>query len=284
MTYLSAQQSVEDSEPRELLKIAINDVETHWHTSATRDITYSGAVYTSIAIERGELVVPTAENENDMVVSLPIDHALCRRWTQQAIPPKSVQVTLYVQDGSETEQQWTGFIESMSAEDRIAKFNATPRARRWLARQVPWVQVGPNCPAMVYDSACGVSRTGSHSGLAFKVSTTVISVSGRDVRVDLGSVSRNGTWAQYGELVHTDSGERMTIASQADANPGVSSVAVLTMQAQIVGMQIGDAVDVYAGCDWSIGTCSQRFNNRQNFRGLPNKASSNPFVKGIRGQ
>jgi hypothetical protein len=110
----------------------------------------------------------------------------------------------------------------------------------------------------------------------------VISVSGRDVRVDLTGVTAGDTyradWAKFGEFVHVASGERMTIRLQTDLNPGVSTVADLSLQMPIVGLQIGDSVEVYAGCDWLVQTCNGKFGNKNNFGGFPELPTKNPFI------
>lgn len=280
MTFLSAAQSVEDSEPRELVVISINDDSTVYrHTSATRDIVYDGVLYTAIAIDRGEIAVTMPAVENDMILMLPIDHAVVRRYCQAGIPPKRVTVTVYRQDGGETEIIWVGDVTSMNAEGRVAKFRVPSRAGEWMLRPLPGVTAGRECGHLLYDTGCGVSRSGEGpTGTDHLIASTVIYANGRDVRVDLGHVARNGTWAENGELLHLDSGERMTISLQTDLNPGVSGVADLRMQMQIVGLSVGDTVWVFAGCDHSIEECRTKFDNKDRFLGFPQLPTKNPFI------
>lgn len=279
MTFISAEQSAEDSQPRELYSIVVNDgVTIYRHTSATRDISYSGDVYTSIALERGEVAITMPGDEKDLIVTLPIDHAFVRRWTAQAVPPRKAELTVYRQNGGETEQIWNGPITSMNAESSVAKFRVPSRAGEWMLRLIPLFTAGRECSNVLYDTACTVSRTGSFGGLAFKVTTTVIYVNGRDVRVDLGDTDRNGSWAEGGELLHTATGDRMTITLQTDLNAGISAVADLRMQMQIVGLKVGDSVEIYAGCDHDMTSCRDKFDNRPNFRGFPSMPSQNPWA------
>lgn len=283
MTFLAAEGSTQDSEPRELVVIARSDGPVYYLTSASSDITYNGQRYTALALERGEVAVTMPGEEKELILTLPIDHALCRRWTQQAVPPRKVTVTVYRQNGGETEQIWIGDVTSMAAERGVSKFRVPSRAGEWMLRSLPSRMVGTKCPFVLYDSRCLVSREGSTGGVSHKVVTTVISVSGRVVTASLLSTSRNGTWSLNGELVHVPTGERMTVNNQADLNAGVSAVAQLTMQAPIVGMRAGDSIEVYAGCDWTIATCNTRFGNRQNFGGFNAMPLSNPFVPGSGG-
>lgn len=282
MTFYGAESSVEDSEPRELIDISINDgATTYAHTTATRDITYGSTVYTAIAASRGEIAVTMpGEQSNDVTLTLPIDHALARRYTQQGVPPKKIDVTIRRQNGGETEVIWAGFITSMAAEDRKAMFRVASRAGEWMLRVIPTDTVGRACPVILYSEACGVDEDGDKDGLAFKVTTTVISVAGRDIRVDLGSTDRNGTWAEGGDVYHPSTKERMTVGLQVDSNPGFSAVATLTMQAQIIGLRAGDAVEIRRGCNHDVDACENDFGNRQNYKGFPHMPSTSPYPYG----
>jgi hypothetical protein len=271
MTFLAAEASVESSSPRELVEFWINPPTGQvWrHTSASRDIFHNGNRWTAIAMDRSQIEVSLPADEKALEIKMPIDHALCRRWTRQATPPDRVRVRVYRQNGGETRQIWAGEITAMTAEQSIAKFRVPSQAGEWMMRVIPSVNASTKCPYAVYDGRCGLSRTGSSGGLAFKVTANVIAVAGREITIDLGSTSRNGTWALLGDVFHTGSGERRTIGGQTDLDAGVSSVSRLTMSAIIPELKFGDSVDVSAGCDWTIDICHSRFGNKRAFGGLP---------------
>lgn len=279
----TAHASVQDLEARELIVISTNDGAgpVHRHTTATRDIVYDSNVFTAIAADRGEIGVTVAGDPKELLLTLPIDHALCRRYTQQGVPPRKIAVTVYQQAGGVTETIWSGLIAGMQAENSVARFRIPSRAGEWMLRQIPNLVVSRQCGHPLYGDRCGVSRAGSSpGGLAHLVTTTVISYSGRDVRVDLATTDRNGAWAEGGELVHPSSGERRSIGSQADDNPGLSGVTVLTMEMQIVELRIGDTVQIYRGCNRTISECSSSFGARQSFGGFPQLPDSNPWTPG----
>lgn len=266
----------------ELFKIERSDGVTYYHTSGVRDVEYDGQRWTAIAMDRSEVAIVMPGEDEDMTLTLPIDHELCRRWVQMMTPPRSVAVTVWRQTSEGTDQIWYGEITDMGAERSVAKFRVPSSAGEWMLRQVPSVSVGRTCGVMLYSTPCGIAETGSHNNLAFRVSTTVIAVNGREVRVDLGSTSRNGDWAVHGIVRHVATGEAQTVDAQDDLSPGVSSVAVLTMRAPIPGMKVGDSVQILAGCDWTLKTCHEKFGNRQNFRGMPELDEANPFTPGSR--
>jgi uncharacterized phage protein (TIGR02218 family) len=276
MSFYDDEASAEDNKPDEFYDIAIGDpaTTTYYIASANRDLLVGSQIYTAIPVARSEIRQSGIGSPKELVLSLPVTHALVQRYLLQGIPPRVITVTAYRRQltSNETETIWTGRITSMSIDGRVAKFRVPSRFTETALRVLPNISSGRMCPHVLYDDSCKVSRVGSSpGGVAHVVTTTVLYVSGRDVRVDLVTTDRNGAWAVGGELVHTPTGERMTIHDQTDASPGISSVATLTMQLQIPGMAVGDSVDVYAGCDHSIsGTngCSTKFGNRQNFGGF----------------
>lgn len=273
--------SVQDNNPRELVHIEINDGagDEYFHTSASRDISYGGDIYTAIAMDRGALTVIVPNEETELVLTLPIDHALVRRWPAQAAPPMKVVVTLmrmYPDDTVKTE--WVGEIRDMASDGGAARFRIPSRAGQWMLKTVPSFTLSDQCVHALYDTRCAVSRTGSGpGGVAHKVTATIISKTGRDIKVDLATTDRNDDWALDGEIVHTSSGERRSVIAQSDIDPGVNGIATLTMNLPIPELVVGDSVDVYAGCDHDIDTCVEAFGNRQNYLGWHHKPARDFF-------
>ncbi len=257
----------------------------HRITTADHDVSYLGVLYTATPAHRSHVGTPSVTDDSaEMELTLPIDHAFVRRYLQMLIPPLRPMVTvrrLYLPT-EDIEFLWTGDITSMAVDDdnTEATFRCPPRASEAARRLLPTLAVSRSCPYFLYGPGCNVSRSASVGGLAHRVSATAIYVNGRDVRVDLGSVSRGGTWSELGELVVTSgtgNGDRMSIRKQTDLSPGFSSVADLSMQLPIPGLKNGDSVDVYAGCDHTIDTCRVKFENKDNFGGYPQLPDENPF-------
>lgn len=287
MSVESIEASEQDSSPRELYDIT-HGVTIYRLTSADHDIVQNGQLYTATPMMRGEIGAPIVDdNESDLEVTLPIDHAFVRRYLQQFVPPQKITVLLrrmYFPSG-DVETVFVGEITSMSCDDdnTEATFRVPVRSSEAAVRQLPVLSVSRACPYILYGPGCLVDRNASVGGLAHKVSATVLYVNGRDVRVDLADTDRNGIWAEGGELVVTSGtalGERMSIRSQSDLNPGFSSVADLSMQLPIPGLQVGHSVDVFAGCDHTIDGeegCRIKFDNKDNFGGFPSLPTANPF-------
>lgn len=278
----SIESSEQDSSPRELIEIAHGTV-AYYLTTGTRAISYSGHVYAATAAARGDLGPAGAGQTNkELAVTLPIDHAFTKRYLQMLSPPKSITITLRrYYSPTVVETAWVGIVAGVSVNDdgTEATFRCPSKAASALLRVIPGVTAQRTCPHTLYGTMCGIARTDTDpDGLAHQITTTVIGVNGRDVRVDLLDTGRNGSWAELGEIEHVSSGEIMTVIKQTDLNPGVSSVAVLTMQTVLPPLKIGDSVKISAGCNRSIETCHRRFQNRQRFGGFNRLPKSNAHL------
>lgn len=285
MSFDSLEASVQDSQPREYGQIVHGNV-TYRFSFADRDLVVGGVIYPAIAGMRGPQKPAGVGNATEMILTLPIDHAFCRRYTANGVAPKVCLCTIWRQqsDGS-TDQLWIGQILSMSVDDENteASFNVRSRGASALNRRLPTVSAGRMCPYVWGEALCGVDPNGTgRTGLPNKVTTTVLAIDGRTIRVDLSTIPaadplREG-WASNGSFKHVLSGEIMTVLSQDDESPGASTIAKVTLDSTIYGMKVGDSVEIEAGCGRDIVTCSAKFGNKQRFGGFPQLPTANPFV------
>jgi uncharacterized phage protein (TIGR02218 family) len=277
-TFLEDESSAEDNRPLEFYEIVMPSI-TYRHCSGTRDALINDTLYTAIPISRTTISVNTNNNTKELTVTIPITHAFVSGFINRSVPPKKVTLRIFrmQRTSGELEQIWSGIVTSVATEGRTAMLRVPSRAAQIFLRVIPNVSMGQLCPHVLYDDNCGVDRT----SVLFKVTTTLIYVNGRDIRLDIGSTAAD-QWSVHGELVHVSSGMRMAIRSQEYINLPFSSVVDISLQMQIPGMLIGDSVEVYAGCDHTLAQCNARFANRQNFGGFPERPSRNPFIPGHR--
>lgn len=245
-------------------------------TSGTRDVVVDGVIYTAEAVDRSAAGVPAIGKGGDQTIEIPIrpDHPIVKRWLWNGVPPKTATVVirkLYASNISEP--LWQGTIVALEADNANTKLHVSGMLGPPVRKRLPTITAGRQCQNVLYDDACKVDRN------SFKVSTTVLAIDGRRVRINFGDLSRDYDWFELGELVHVASGERMTIRDQDDDNSGVSTLTWLDIQQPIYGMKVGDAVDVYAGCFHGID-CATKFNNMINYVGMPAMPTRNPFFRG----
>lgn len=276
MTYLADESSTQDARPRDLYVISVNDIVRWRHTSASRDIVYDGQTYKAISMERGSIKL-SENDENEVALTLPVDHDLVRLWTRQGVPPQRVMVTvttLMLNSGA-VRRIWGGKITSLSCRGSTAEFLIPSRMIEALKKRLPTVSVSRACHHVLYASGtCRASRDGSSpAGVPFKCVTTTMVVNGRSVRLDLSNVPAanafRANWLVGGDLFHPASGERMTIVEQADANPGISTVTTVMLALTVPDLKTGDTVHVFAGCDRTVATCRDKFANQVNYGGQP---------------
>jgi hypothetical protein len=117
----------------------------------------------------------------------------------------------------------------------------------------------PACPAALGDSECGVNLASfTHTGTLDAVDATGLQLT------DAARAEANG-YFDYGLITMTSgasSGYSMEIKSY---TTGV----ILLQQPLPFGISAGDTYSARAGCDKTISTCKNTFNNIVNFRGFP---------------
>jgi uncharacterized phage protein (TIGR02218 family) len=267
MTFDTDERSVEDGRPRDLYTFDLPAV-TYRLTPGVRDIVFDGQTYRAVALSRENTRTPSpTSGETSLEISIVVSHPIVQRYLRAGIPPSSIDVTvrrLQLTSG-EAEFEWHGTVKSLSVDGEVAKLHVPSRLSEALIRRLPTLGVGRNCGHVLYDGSCTINRN------AFKVATTVsnIALDGRTITV-AGMGGHPDQWAQFGELLHLASGERMTVLSQLGTD--------VKIHLPIVDMQVGDSVEVYAGCAHDAGTCADKFDNLVNFGGMPELPTKNPFL------
>lgn len=277
MGFYDDELSVETSQPREYYRIqhgfdsSGNAATVYRLASGDRDVTYNGETFTATPVARGEWLVSPITGDVDFVLTLPANHALARRYVAVGgVPPQQVLVTVYrIQLNSmQPIQVWMGYVTSLAFEDHVAKFRVPSRTQQSMLRRLPIRTVRTDCPYVLFDSQCGLSRA------AYQCLAGTTFVDGRTVWVNTVN-SNPDQYYRDGELVMTDTGERMTIVDQKGL--------VLTLQQPIAELKFGKAVTLYPGDDHQRSTCRSKFNNVANYGGLPDRPTRNPFMPGNAG-
>jgi len=289
MSFDDDEKSEQDSEPIECFDIAMGPT-TYRVTSGISDVIVNGLLYTAEAMFRDERELTQISKQSDgtLEILLRADHAAARRWFQFAIPPAAATMTVYrlQRRSGESEQFWTGRIVSAKAGgDGAVRFTVSSLLGEPIRKSLPVLTAGVQCGHVLYDAGCRASRSGADpDGTPFRCATTVLHVEGRDVRLDLTNVpagsARRATWLKFGELVvigGAAAGERRTIRSQTDLNPGFSTVAQVSLALLIPNLKVGDAIETYAGCQHDILDCGGKFANKHNYGGLPYMNAANPY-------
>lgn len=126
---------------------------------------------------------------------------------------------------------------------------------------------GRNCPHCIYDSACSVDPA------LHNYTRTVTAITGQVVTFDPPTVPGEGTFT--GGYVEWDrGGTGVTELRGIEAAISDTQVKVL---GRLPGLEIGDSIDLHPGCDQTVATCKDGFNNLPNNGGYWFMPEKSPF-------
>lgn len=268
MTYLADEASPEASQPREVIRIVMSLVEYRIATG-TRDVVVNGKTYTAGTSARDEVAIASSKATGGVSIRLPITHPVVQRWLVSSASTGIVDVEILrkqVRSG-EYRSLYRGRARSLAVQDdnTVASIEVVARHVALLDQKLPRVLVGRGCPLLLYGQECQANPN------SFKVATTITALAGRDVTIATSLAAL--TWVVGGFLQHVASGERVLIYDQA-------TLTKFMIRRPVYGMRVGDAVNIYAGCDHTLDVCVQRFANGANFGGFPDLPGANPHVPG----
>lgn len=266
-TFDDDERSASQGRPIDLYTISTPTV-VYRLTSHAVDVSFAGSTYTALTMSRGAQQVAQDLTGRELVVYLPITHALVQRFAATGIPEREVLITLVrLQEKSQQAfQQWTGFACGLSIDGHLAAFRVPSATDDAFKIRLPTIRAQKLCNHILYDDRCQISRA------SFQVPTIISSGSSSTTLVVASMAGHPDAWAApAGEIVHTTSGERRQIIDQVGTT--------LTLNAPFATAVNGDAVTVFASCKHDLNDCQVKFNNVVNFGGMPwLNSAANPYV------
>lgn len=262
MSYEDTDDSVASSAPVEGYKF-IGSFKTYLYTSADEKILINGENYLPIAIKRANVKAGTQEDDTlSLNLDLPFDIDVVRDYAYAQTPPKlTLELYRQQQDTGEFVLYWTGIVRGFSVTDRTASIQVPSIFSLALKGEIPNVYFQSPCNHVLYDGRCGILRSDN------RVQTTVQATSPLEITLDTEPAAAHILAA--GEIVNLRTGERRLIL---DNNGSLIDIGY-----PFVDMLVGDEVEVVKGCDHSLQTCKDKFDNVINFGGFPYIPADNPF-------
>src|SRR5215208_1565927 len=201
MTFLADEQSVSASAPVELYTFTATGGIVYRLTSYDTDFTFASQLYTAVAISRTSTDITGSDEAQEMIITLPASSPLVKDNMFNVFPGKITATIVRVQQVSGLSQQvWSGFINSMTTEGRMAKLRVPSIMDDLLATAVPSVNYQQQCSHRLFDDGCTLSP------VSYSIDTTLVSMTGKVV-----TVAPFGTFPdvffQAGEMVHVASTE-----------------------------------------------------------------------------
>lgn len=259
MTYDVRETSRQSGEPIELYEFAWGENLLRVTSAKTTQL-YNSYLWQPALIQRGSIDFTTEKGRNNLKLSVVRDFPIADLF--RVMPPNDViVVTVHrfhtgdsdgavIWSGRVLNCEWTGSTASLNCEP-ISSSLQRVGLRRMYQRQ---------CPHVLYGTACGVNKS------SFNAVATLSAVSG----VTLTSTAFDGFADGYfaGGFIEFGS-ERRFITEHTGGT--------ITINLPLYELEVGDAVTAYAGCNHSLTTCHDKFNNALNYGGMPYIPTKNPF-------
>jgi uncharacterized phage protein (TIGR02218 family) len=264
MTVDARERSVCDGAPLELYEIVHGS--TAWrYTSADTAVVYDGHTYTPATITRGEVAMTVEDDQGQLEITVPRTHPVAALYIP-GLPLHPVTLTVYAghQDEAEWVIAWSGEFLSCAFKGSAATLTALP-VSRLLRRLVPATTYQAGCNWHLYSAQCGLDRAD------YVVEATLTSVSGATIEADAFDTF-DDRYFRLGEIVGPDGDARWV-----EEHLG----RVITLQAPLASLAVGDVVHAYPGCTRTRAAC-QAFDNYEHFLGFAFVPNKNPFVSGVR--
>jgi uncharacterized phage protein (TIGR02218 family) len=259
MSYVAREQSAHAGHPLELYRFALGDQQ--WlYTSADHEVAYGADLYQPVYIRRGGFTRggDARKSTIEIEVSAVNDVTLLFRsgWLAGLLV-----VTIYrhhhgdsdysvLWKGRVTGCKWAGSTATLTSDSVFTLFQRAGLRRVY--------QVG--CPHVLFGAACGLDASAwAHAELVTSVNVNQVVMAGAG---DLGAGYFTGGMLRLGDEY------RLIVGQSGDA---------LTLLDRIPGLAAGMEAIAWPGCSRSTATCAGKFNNIDNYGGLPFLPSKNPF-------
>lgn len=259
MTYTTVEQSVAGGRPVELYRFAQGT--RRWcYTSGQEPVDYRSETYMPLTLTRSAIEQTNEIPRSGLEITLPRDCPVATLFL--AAPPEGiVSVTLYRGHPPDPEfvTYWKGRVSAARFSGSTGQLSCEPIATS-LQRIGLRARYQLLCRHVLYSPSCGALRE------RFRVDGVVTQVSGTQVTVAAAAGLPDGYFTAG--MLATAAGLRLITAHHASE---------LTLTAPLIGLAVGDAVGLFAGCDHSKEQCASRFDNLDHFGGFPFIPVKNPF-------
>ena len=267
MTFDADARSIQDARPAELYTI-VTPTTTYRLTSYSVDVSFGGNTYTAATIGRDNIQVPAiGDTERQLQIKIALSHALAQDLLVGGIPLSTItaEVDILMQRAAALEMYFLGTVAQVSTDGNEVTLLVSGKIDQKMATALPNAVSQRVCQHGLYDTGCAITPT------SFQVSTTIATISSDGRTLTVASMGANpDQWAQYGKITRSADGESRSVITQTGTS--------LLIDTPFRTLVVGDAVVVNAGCDHTITTCRDKFNNRVNYGGNPLLPTKNILV------
>jgi uncharacterized phage protein (TIGR02218 family) len=244
-------------------------VDLYWrYSSADSDIVTGDETWLSRAISDGGVSQTGEAAAAQFQVTMPVTEDFPQAYIGSgSVPSDQVILTVRRFHSGDTESRviWVGTVSSLTQTDEIAcQINCDTLAASF-RRSGLRLCYTRSCPHALYDKRCTIDPN------ALKVAATVGSITGNSIY--------STTYDEGQDNYFSGGYLEWSLSNGATERKGIIShlSGVITIQGTFFSLAVGDTVAAYPGCDRTLTTCQNKFNNVLNFGGFPNTPGKSPF-------
>jgi len=268
VSFFEYDQTKESSKPIELYKFSMGD--NNWYyTSADKNITYDEIEYEAFPLKRGIIEQSPDLNRNSLKIET-LRNFVIADFFKVSSPEKPILLTIIGFDRNEINEEnycilWTGRLMSCQWEELTCTFFCESLLTMF-KRPALKKHYQLTCPYTLYGSACGLNKD------LYKYEGIVTSINHATIEINIGSTPNdnffNGGFLQYESP--TGVPYFRYIKSQ------IGNTLILNQVPY--DLSINDTIYCYPGCDHTMNTCKDKFDNLPNFGGFPWIPQLNPMT------
>lgn len=268
MAYADKEYSVADAEPFELYDFIRGTWSMYLTTKAEQFYVNESQIYEPAPISRSKVRQGQELRKDSISLVVPRGHDLAAEFINVA-PEETTSVTIRRLhrglDFSEAVVRWKGRV--IGAEPQGEKVEIICESL-YTSMRIAGLRTRAEliCQHSLYDSGCTVNEA-DH-----QVTDTIDSVSGSTVTMTAISGSYADGWFSGG-ILRTGDNSRFIVAHAGNT---------ITLSRPLKELEAGLSVDLSPGCDRTMATCRDKFNNILNYLGFPWMPTQNPFQVSIK--
>lgn len=262
MSYLTYETSVDSGQPIEVYEF-IQGANYTYYTNAPDDIEILGITYVSTQINRASVEVTSEVSKSELKLELPRDSQLAIGFLGQLTdtPTTIVVKRVHMTDVDlELNIYWRGRVVSAKAVGHLVELTCESIFTS-MKRHGVRARYQRNCRHTLFSYDCGLSQT------AWETNGTILGVSGTIVTIAEAALQVDGYYV--GGMIRIPGGGSRLITNHVGVD--------LTLNRYLDAFVAGASVKITPGCDHLRTTCTNKFNNIENFGGFPFMPLKNPF-------
>lgn len=263
MTYIDDEKRTAESQPVELFYFKRLISGQKWtYCSAEESITHNASTYVPAAIGRKEIANTKEIAKSGLNIDIDIDTEFMQMMFSEPLFDE-VEVTVYRQqfDTGAWGEIFTGYLTSHTVNGYTAELRVDSRILA-LTRLMNPRLYSSMCPYSLYGERCGVSK------LSYVDTGTVSDLNGNVVSATIFG-SKVDDW-YVGGYIKIGFRYRMVTAHD-------QSLSQVTVHPPFYGVEVGDTLQAFAGCDHTLGVCHSKFDNALNCGAFAFIPSISPF-------